>query len=305
MSSIQIRNFEQSDMPMLGEFYRIVTNNSKVVFWWVGPKENWGNVICAFENDQMIAKGQVEVINSISDGSPKSSRHSIYLNLKALPDRESDHALLNQLYEKLYARALELKENLNNNYKTNLCVGNFSTEVNNNQYFLLEKQFQRLNTLYTMKRDLNNPILKVEMPCPELEWGYWKMETTEEEEQYLKAERIVWPDNSLGIKRLHEYKNYPIWTAISVREKENIIASAMAWREDEIGVIEDVFVMEQWQKQGIAKFLLTEALLYLKDNQLVEAKLMVDTANEKALNLYKSVGFVVMEEEMRFFTELV
>lgn len=305
MTSMVIRNFKQADMPLLGDFYKSVAEGKKVVFWWVGPEENWVNVYCAFEDGKMVAKGQVEVINIVQDGSPKESKHKIYLNLKALPDLESDYELLNRVYEKLYSRALEIKQNLPANYQTNLCVGNFGTEINNNRYLTAEKSFKPLNTLYTMERDLNQEIESAKLPQSELQWEFWKMSSAEEEKEYLEVEAEIWSDSVLGLNRLHEYKSNDLWTAITVRENGAIIASAMAWQEDEIGVIEDVFVKKMWRKQGIAKFLLTTALTYLKDKGLKEAKLMVDTENEKALNLYKSVGFEVTEEEKRFYKELV
>jgi len=303
--NLEIRNFQEKDMPLLGDFYQKVTSDRKVVFWWVGPKENWENVFCAFENGEIVAKGQVEIINSIPDGHPKESKHSIYLNLKTLPDLELDFMLQDQLYQALYDRALELKQYLSANYQTNFCVGNFGTEVNNNRYFIEEKGFKPLNTLYTMERDLQQPIEPVDLIHPELQSEFWKMDSLEEEKQYLEAEYEIWPDDALGFNRLREYKSYPFWTAIPVWENGSIIASAMAWKEEDMGVIEDVFVKESWRKKGIAKFLLTTALTYLKDVGLGKARLMVDTENEKALNLYRSVGFNVEEEERRFYTELV
>lgn len=305
MNSITIRNFKQEDMPLLGDFYQAVGKDKKVVFWWVGPEDNWENVFCAYENGQMVAKGQVDVINSIPDGHPQVSRHNIYLNLKVLPERETDIELLNDVYEKLYSRALELKDRLSSNYQTNLCVGNFGSEINNNRYFTEAKGFQPSNTLYTMQRDLTNHIYETNFRQPELKWEFWKMESIEEEKEYLEAECEIWPDTALGLKRLREYKANKNWIAIPVRDHSNvIIASTMAWQEEEMGVIEDVFVKEQWRKQGIAQFLLTTALTYLTEKGLKEAKLMVDTENEKALSLYKSVGFEVAVEEKRFYMVL-
>lgn len=304
MTSMEIRNFTEDDMPLLKEFYQAVAKDRKVVFWWIGQKENWVNVFCAFEDGKMVAKGQVDVINHISEGLPKESRHSIYINLKTLPERETDFDLLNQVYEKLYTRALELKKSLSANYQTNLCVGNFSSEVDNNRYFTEVKGFQQLNTLYTMKRDLTQPIEKTDLLGKGLQSDFWSMNSLEDEQIYLAAESEVWPDAALGEKRLQEYKSNQNWTAIPVWENNVLIASTMAWQDGEIGMIEDVFVKAPWRKQGIARYLLTTALTYLKEKGLTEAELMVDTDNEKALNLYKSVGFEVMEEEKRFFVEL-
>lgn len=305
MSTYIVKALTQEERPTLGKFYEAVALDKKVVFWWIGPEENWENVICAFENEEMIAKGQVQVVNTIPEGHPPASKHKIYLNLKSLPDRETDFELLNSVYEKLYERALVLKQELSPNYETDFCVGNFGIEVNNNCYFLEEKGFKPLNTLYTMERDLNQPILTLEFPESELRWDYWSMSSETEEKQYLDSECKIWPDTALGYNRLREYKNNKHWTAITVWQQDEIIASAMAWEKEGMGVIEDVFVMKEWRKHSIARFLLTTALIYLKEKGLTEAELMVDTENEKALNLYKSVGFKVVEEEKRFYTQLV
>ncbi|UNK19358.1 hypothetical protein MNQ98_04810 [Paenibacillus sp. N3/727] len=49
--------------------------------------------------------------------------------------------------------------------------------------------------------------------------------------------------------------------------------------------------------------MLTQALRYLKVNQLQKANLMVLTTNKSALSLYESVGFCADQEEIRYFTK--
>lgn len=44
MRPTEIRNFQQADMPLLGDFYQAVTEGKNVVFWWIGPEGNWENV---------------------------------------------------------------------------------------------------------------------------------------------------------------------------------------------------------------------------------------------------------------------
>ena len=89
-----------------------------------------------------------------------------------------------------------------------------------------------------------------------------------------------------------------------IRQTDTIIGGLMAWQEEDYGVIEDVFVRESWRKRGIAKYLLTQALKYLKSHQLQKATLMVLTTNKSALSLYESVGFYKDKEEIRYFTKL-
>lgn len=90
-----------------------------------------------------------------------------------------------------------------------------------------------------------------------------------------------------------------------IRQTDTIVGGLMAWQEEAgHGVIEDVFVRESWRKRGFARYLLTQALRYLKANQIQYANLMVLTSNKSALSLYESVGFWADQEEIRYFTKL-
>lgn len=300
---ITIRHFEQEDMPLLGELYNSVTARENAVFWWVGDEENWENVYCAFENGKMVAKGQLEIINIVPPGRSEESRHSIYLNLKTIPEREEDYDLLESLYQSLLLRALELKETLSAEYKTTLCVGNNSSEIANTQFFEKEKGFSQYNSLFKMNHKLNDAL-----PSPslskEFEFATWMMETSQEEDHYLELEAEVWPDTPLGKERLSQFKQNPIWKAMVVREGERIVGSLMVWQEEKSGYIENVFVLEPWRRSGIAKYMLAQALSYFRTHELDEANLMVLTDNDSALHLYESVGFILSSEERRYRIEL-
>ncbi|WP_433595520.1 GNAT family N-acetyltransferase [Lysinibacillus xylanilyticus] len=301
-TEIFIRTFENGDMPLLGELYRSVTAKENATFWWVGDEDNWSNVYCAFEDGKMVAKGQVSIINVVPPGRPKENNHSIYVNLKTLSERENDIALLDKVYQYLFIRAHQLKETLPKEYGTILCVGNDSEEIANNQFFI-QKGYLHLNSLYSMNRDLNTQIPEIKLQ-EEFHFSYWKMETTNEERDYLDIEAEIWPDTPLGHNRLSEYKNNKLWTSMVIRHTDIIVGGLMVWQEEDHGVIEDVFVREPWRKRGIAQYLLTQALKYLKSHQLQEANLMVLTTNKSALSLYESVGFNTENEEIRYYTKL-
>lgn len=301
-TEIIIRHFQNGDMPLLGELYQSVTQKENAVFWWVGEEDNWSNVYCAFEDGKMIAKGQVSIVNVVPPGRPKENNHSIYLNLKTIPERENDIMLLENVYQHLLIRANQLKETLSKEYDTILCVGNDSTETANNTFFI-QKGYLHLNSLYRMKKDLNEPIPELKLQ-EDFQFSYWKMETSDEERDYLNIEAEIWPDTPLGIDRLCEYKNNDRWTSMVIRQTDVIVGGLMAWQEADHGVIEDVFVREPWRKRGLAKYLLTQALRYLKANQLQYVTLMVLTTNKTALSVYESVGFCEDKEEIRYFTEL-
>lgn len=291
-------------MPLLGELYQSVRAKGNAVFWWIGDEEYWSNVYCAFEDGKMIAKGQVGIINIVPPGRTQKNRHSIYINLKTIPGRENDTHLLDTVYSHLFTRAQQLKETLPKEYGTNLCVGNDSSETANNQFFV-QKGFLPLHSLYQMKRDLlHEPIAELPLHEELLQFSHWKMESPSEESHYLDVESEIWPDMPLGLNRLKEHKQHRLWTSMVVRQAETIAGALMTWQEEDHGVIEEVFVREPWRKRGIAKFLLTQALQYLKANQMPYATLMVLTTNRSALSLYESVGFRVDQEEVRYYMHL-
>ena len=65
-----------------------------------------------------------------------------------------------------------------------------------------------------------------------------------------------------------------------------------------IGKTEDVFVVPEWRSRGVARQLLAEALRYLKENGIEEARLEVRTNNHSALKLYISLGYEIVREEL-------
>lgn len=303
MSEIEIRRFTKDDFQQTGELYHAVTAKGSAVFWWVGEEENWENVFIAMEGNQIIAKGQVGVISMIPPGSPKEHKHHIYFNLKTLPDREDDYHIYDLLYEQLLIRAYQLKERLPNEYRTMICIGNQSTEEHNNNYFK-SKGFEYGKSLYTMRRNLSEPsehsVLTAPYRCMQ-----WDLASEESINEYLKIDMEIWPDAPIGIKRLKENQKHSAWTAFVARENAALVGSVMTWiDEDGDGIIEDVLVRAPWRKQGIAKHLLTQALIYLQDHGCMFAELQVETANKSALSLYHSVGFKEVSEEVRYLREL-
>ncbi|MBI6863680.1 GNAT family N-acetyltransferase [Lysinibacillus sphaericus] len=289
-------------MPLLGELYQSVTAKDNATFWWVGDEDNWCNVYCAFEDGKMVAKGQVSIINVVPPGRSKENNHSIYINLKTISEREQDITLLDKVYQYLLTRAKQLKVTLPQEYGTILCVGNDSKETANNQFFI-QKGYLPLNSLYSMNRDLTEPVVELKLQG-EFQFSHWSMETSSEERDYLNIEAEIWPDAPLGLNRLSEYKKNKLWTSMVIRQIDTIVGGLMTWQEEDYGVIEDVYVREPWRKRGIAKFTLTQALKYLKSHKLQKATLMVLTTNKSALSLYESVGFYTDKEEIRYFTKL-
>ena len=306
MSELVIRNFQASDIDAVINLSKSISKrNYNLVFWWPGEEKwMWEYVFCAFNQNKLIAKGQVRPINIVTETSDPNAKHTIFLNIKIHPDWEAESEVFDVLYRKLVDKANCIKSRLPASRGTKLCVGNDSSEVTNTQYYI-QKGFTHFNSLYWMKRDLEHPIHPVPKPHPELEIRHWEMETEEEEQQYLEVEQAVFKDKADGLKRLREHKSNPNWSAIAAFHHGEIIGHLMVWKNEQSkGVIESVLVKPSWRKQGVARFLLTEGLMYLNALGLSTAELAVLVDNDRALQLYTSVGFEVQTEERRYWTDL-
>ncbi|TXK74521.1 GNAT family N-acetyltransferase [Paenibacillus sp. N3.4] len=301
--SVVVRSFTKDDIQKTGELYQAVTTKSNSVFWWVGEEDNWSNVFIAIDGRQIIGKGQVSIVSTIQKGSSLEHKHYIYLNLKTLPEREDDYLLYDLLYEPLLSRAFELKQTLSNEYKTMVGIGNKVTEGVNNNYFKA-KGFMYWKSLYTMRRSLSQPIELSVVNLPYL-CNQWDMSLEDSVDEYLKVDMEIWPEAPIGIKQFMDNQNHTAWTAFVVRENGVLVGSVMTWiDEDGDGIIEDVFVRKPWRKQGLATHLLSQAIIYLKNNGCSFVELQVETANKSALSLYHTVGFKEESEEVRYHREL-
>lgn len=303
LQDVEIRNFRQDDMALLGGLYEAVTAREHAVFWWVGDPDNWDNVMCAYLEGKMIAKGQVSIINVVPPGRTGNAYHSIYVNIKAVPEWEADYELMEQIYQRLYTRALILKATLPDEYDTRLCVGNAAAEQANNSFFTERKGFSYLESLFSMTCDLTKPIAAYTLP-EGLEMSFWDMDTAGDEEHYLILDTEVWPDAPLGHERLAEYKRKEYWNAVAVTEGKVIAGSLLMWREEGHGMIENVFVRAPWRQRGIARAMLLFGLEGLRAQGMDTTELMVHTHNQHALKQYEAVGFRTVHEEVRYYTQL-
>nr|WP_274528597.1 GNAT family N-acetyltransferase [Paenibacillus piscarius] len=290
-------------MAALGELYGLVSASGDVLFWWVGEESNWANVFCAFEGEQMVAKGQLQVFNVVPPGRAAGSKHKIFVNLKLRPGREKDTELRDSVYALLLERVHVLKSTLPPEYGTILCTGNYAAEESCHAYFAEHLGYLPDSSLYTLHRDLHEPIHAAELE-EGLEFADEPLDTPEQRAAYLELEAEIWPDNPLGMERLLEYQERPLWTSMVVRDGGQVAGSLMVWQEEQKGVIEDVFVRDAWRRRGIAQALLSRALSYLKQHGLEQAELIVLTDNDSALALYKSAGFRTGRQEIRYHMEL-
>lgn len=306
LNNYSLKKYEPAFHSKVVELYQSLKRKyQNFIYWWPGKEPfTWNFCDCAFVGEKLVGKGQVQPITVMEDGDSLNLKHKIFINIKIHPDYEKETEIYQGLYESLYKKALQIRDTLPTGFGCLLCVGNFREEEENNAFYL-SNGFQPLNSLFGMVRDLSEEIVAIE--CPQgIGVRHWQMDQEEEQIQYLRAEKEIWPDSPLGLERLLEFMRNPNWTAITAFDGEDIVGSVMAWENagEQSGVIEDLFVKETYRTLGLGRYLLTAGLNHLKSVGLKEVQLEVVTDNDTALNLYRSAGFKEISDEKRFYVEL-
>ena len=158
--------------------------------------------------------------------------------------------------------------------------------------FYLSKGFITKQNHLVMKRDLTEPISYFPLPS-NINVINWRMETIEEQEKYLQAEAAGDPFGVCwSLNHLKWTKSGAEWDTFTAFDGNEVVGSVMTWGLGEKrSATENIFVLPHYRKQGIAKAIITEALLFLKEKGKTEATLGVFGDNKNAIALYQSLGY--------------
>lgn len=122
------------------------------------------------------------------------------------------------------------------------------------------------------------------------------METAEEQMLYQQAESEAGEGDphheAWSLNRLRWYMKGAEWDTFTAFDGERPIGSVMTWGISPIrSATENIFVVSAWRRKGIAKYLITHALKFVKERGKTEATLGVYGDNKRAIALYKSLGY--------------
>jgi ribosomal protein S18 acetylase RimI-like enzyme len=165
--------------------------------------------------------------------------------------------------------------------------------------FFAAQGLERFDALLQMARDLGMPAPGLALPDG-ISVKRWGMETREEKEKYLAAEAAVFPGSPRTLEELEFYvRSWQGGTAVTAFDAGgDIVGSVMAyWYGEWNGVTEDIFVVPQWRRCGIARGLIAEGIDYLVENGIRMARLEVKESNAPAVSLYRSLGYEVASRE--------
>ena len=152
-----------------------------------------------------------------------------------------------------------------------------------------------------MACDLTAPILDLPLPSG-VTVRSWKVQTEAEQRRYLRARNQAFPEAPWNLDALRYLLGSPSWaagTSYTAFSSDEVVGSVLVhWDPEENrlngrhqGYTEDIFVLAGWRERGIASYLITQGLLYLRGSGLAEAQLQVGVENTGALAIYERLGY--------------
>lgn len=285
-----IRNYQDQDADQIGNFDFI----SMLAYRYNGDYTS-ENIFCAVSDEgDILASAHLAPDQSwelIQDKSkPKDFEFKLQIDLaineKLIVPQDAVEELMNAVIDRAKTIRYQYPD------KRVTIRHTISSDDLEEMDFYLSKGFIAKQNHLVMKRDLTEPIPHFPLP-PNIKVINWKMETIEEQEKYLRAESagdpfgICW-----SLNHLKWSKSGAEWDTFTAFDGNEVVGSVMTWGlGNRRSATENIFVLPDWRRQGIAKAIITEALVFLKKKGKTEATLGVFGDNKNAIALYQSLGY--------------
>ncbi|MFC7394353.1 GNAT family N-acetyltransferase [Scopulibacillus cellulosilyticus] len=251
------------------------------------------------KKNQVLAIGHLEPYSFLEkNGETKTYVSHFRINIVQNPMYSIDESVKDGILTKLIKRAKEIKKCHHKTIKLYVSLPNQKT--NDIDYFL-SKGFCHNETAFIMRRDLTKPIDTDFPRYNGVDVSHWKVETEKEQLKYLQAQKDSEIPELWSKEKLVWFKSRPNWHTFTAFYQGNIIGSVMTWELGEnISMTEQMFILPHWRQKGIARQILTDALVSLRDKGKTEVLLGVLSHNKGAINLCKSAGYHLIETYLQF-----
>ena len=307
MQNVTFRLFTPADAPRLvelqGRCLRISPDIGLIEagFYHAPAFEQGRNILCAVDPQDRLL-GYVAIYPHYV--SKRLGARILWTDVRVEPELPQAESLRDTLLERAIVRAGEIRDASGQRVAlsaTYFAEGRASID------YLLSRGFTHYESSYLMRRDLAAPI--PDMPRPQgVEVRHWRMETEAEQRAYVEACNEAFQNDGRSLGELQHFMQSPTWsvgTTITAFVGDKVAGSVMVYYDpmqpvnaERSGATEWVFVLPQWRRRGVARYLLREGLAYLQERGLDQAELQVVSDNRQALALYEVVGYGVHQEEI-------
>jgi GNAT superfamily N-acetyltransferase len=305
---IVVRNYQVSDIEKLARFferYRGAFPDAKLAppeYYTYHPTLEGGrNVFCTLDHQERIVGFAPVFPAPATEESGPEEPHHIWTIVVADPGASDAGQARTLLLDRVIERASAIKASFTPR-RVKLAADMMTSQRPDIEH-LLENGFERYEGMYVMSRMTADSIPDVSVP-PEITVRLWKMTTEEEQKAYIRAYNSCFFELPKTLEALRFFLNSPVWaagTAVAAFDPQGqLVGSVVAYPDEEAGwgVVDDVFVLPEWRRRGIAKRLVGEGIRYFRELGVQEVHLDVVQSNEPAISLYRSMGYVTINEEV-------
>jgi GNAT superfamily N-acetyltransferase len=308
MSDVIVRNYQASDIEKLARFferYQEAFPDAKLVspeYYTYHPTLAGGqNVFCALDHEERIVGFAPVFPAPATEESEPEEPHHIWTIVLADPGAPDAGQARTLLLERVIERAKAIKASFTP--RRVKLAADMTVSQRPDIDHLLENGFERYEGMHVMNRITTDQIPDVSVP-PEITVRRAKMTTEEEQEAYVRAYNSCFFEFPKTLEALRFFLNSPVWaagTAVAAFDPQGgLVGSVMAYPDEEAGwgVVDDVFVLPEWRRRGIARRLVGEGIRYFREQGVQEVHLDVVQSNEPAISLYRSMGYLTIDEEV-------
>ena len=241
----------------------------------------------AFDGNRLIGRGRGDYETKV-DG---------FVTLQIIPEYRSEK-IMDMLYD------IVIKQLASRKLATirTMVYGKFPHQI----HYFEEKEYKEKIKLFSMKRDMKNPVPKIDIPnmiisVPDLKKEYQEVRDTIDigfsdtmnstEEMMMNYDNLLKEDYFLddGIIIARDENNNMLGACVAA------IHPAMK----DTGHIPWLAVLKEHRRKGLGKALLCSSLVWLEKKKIKTTNLSVEVSNPNALKLYNNCGFEV-KSEMNF-----
>ena len=126
--------------------------------------------------------------------------------------------------------------------------------------------------------------------------------TTSDAEKIAEIEQLCFSVPWSGTS-VREFIENPLAVMITAKANGSIVGYVGLYSVADEADIANVAVIPEYRRCGIAKALITQALLYSKEKGIKKLMLEVRASNIAAINLYKSFGFICVGTRKNYYTQ--
>jgi ribosomal protein S18 acetylase RimI-like enzyme len=267
------------------------------------------NVFCAFTEDCSL-QGYAALFANIATA--PDVPHRVWAVVKVNPLLTSPHPLQDELFNWAVNRAGIITQPFPGHEKQ-LTFQHHVSEVDVIEY-LKSKGCVYTESVFRMSYNLSGEPLVPPVPG-NIDVNYCLMDDVTKQQIYVTARNEAFPASATTLTDWQFFLSTIIsekGKVIAAYENQELVGSALIYWDEalnrrigiEIGTTEYIFVRDGWRKKGIASYMIYLGLKHLKDHGLKQAHLEVYASNQNALDLYKKLGYKVINETQLFVLKI-